>query len=135
MRKLFAILFLFASLAGAADLDWLHDYNAAMQQARATNKGVYLFVGADVCRWCDKFKENALSKKEVMTRLKEEWVPLYMSRDRHQIPKHFETKGVPRHYFLSNNGKIIHEDRGSREADGFMALLDEVSLKKENAKQ
>lgn len=135
MRRVFALLFLLTSLLSAADLDWLSDYNVAMQQARATNKGVYLFIGADVCRWCDKLKENALSKKEVMARLKEEWVPLYMSRDRHPIPKYFEVKGVPRHYFLSNNGKIIHEDRGSREADGFIALLDEVSLKKENAKQ
>jgi thioredoxin-related protein len=126
------LLFLFLSLSTlfSADLAWLHDYDEAIKQAKEKNKGVYLFVGADDCRWCDRFKDMTLSKDEVIKRLEEEYVLLYMSRDRHNIPKHFEVKGVPRHYFLTNEGKIIHADRGSREPDGFFSLLDEIELKK-----
>ncbi len=126
------LLFIFLSLSTlfGADLEWLHDYDEALKQAKEQNKDVYLFVGADDCRWCDRFKEMTLSKDEVMKRLKEEYIPLYMSRDRHNIPKHFEVKGVPRHYFLTKDAKIIHADRGSREPDGFFSLLDEIELKK-----
>lgn len=125
------LLFLFLSLSTlfSADLPWLNNYEDAIKQAKEQNKRVYLFVGADDCRWCDRFKDMTLSKDEVISRLEEEYILLYMSRDRHNIPKHFEVKGVPRHYFLNNEGEIVHADRGSREPDGFFALLEEVELK------
>ncbi|DAB28072.1 MAG: thioredoxin [Sulfurimonas sp. RIFOXYD12_FULL_33_39] len=130
-KFLLSLFFLFSTLFGA-ELDWSHNYDEALKQAQKEQKGVYLFIGADVCRWCDKFKDMTLSKEHVIKRLREEYVLLYLSRDRHKIPKHFEVKGVPRHYFLTNEGKVIHADRGSREVEGFFTLLDEVSLKKEN---
>ena len=72
-----------------------------------------------------------LSKKEVIKKLEENYVLLYMSRDKHNIPKKFERYGVPRHYFLTSKGDIIHDDRGSREPAGFYDILDEVDLKKD----
>ena len=128
MKHIFSILLILSSLF-SADLEWLHDYDEAIKQAKEQNKEVYLFIGADECRWCDRFKEMTLSKDEVIKRLEEEYILLYMSRDRHNISKKFEVQGVPRHYFLTNKGEIIHEDRGSREPDGFFALLEEVDLK------
>ena len=128
MKHIFSLLLILSTLF-SADLEWLHDYDEAIKQAKEQNKEVYLFIGADECRWCDRFKEMTLSKDEVIKRLEEEYVLLYMSRDRHNIPKKFEVQGVPRHYFLTNKGEIIHEDRGSREPDGFFALLEEVELK------
>ena len=127
--KFFIFLFSLVLHLNASELKWLHDYDAALKEAKEQKKGVYLFIGADVCRWCERFKRITLSKKEAIDRLREEYVLLYMSRDRHPIPKRFVTKGVPRHYFLTSNGEIIHADRGSREVDGFLDLLDEVSLK------
>ncbi|MCW8895574.1 thioredoxin family protein [Sulfurimonas sp.] len=130
--RLFIFILFFLSSLNAIELNWEHDYNNAIKQAKKQNKDVYLFVGADKCRFCDRFKDMTLSKEHVIKRLQEDYVLLYMSRDKHDIPKHFEVKGVPRHYFLTNSGKIIHADRGSREVDGFFDLLEEVDLKKEN---
>lgn len=129
MRAIFLTFLLFGSLF-SAELPWLHDYDVAIKQAQKEKKEIYLFIGADVCRWCDRFKEMTLSKKDVIARLEKEYVLLYLSRDRHKIPSRFTTQGVPRHYFLKSDGTIIYEDRGSREADGFLSLLDEVELKK-----
>ena len=111
---------------------WLHDYNKALEIAKEQEKDVYLFIGADECRFCDRFKELTLSKSEVIERLQEEYILLYLSRDQHFIPDHFATQGVPRHYFLTPNGDIIHTDQGSREPDGFFSILDEVDLKKDD---
>lgn len=130
--KFFISLYLFCTTLIGAELGWINNYDEAIKEAQKEQKGVYLLIGADVCRWCDKFKDMTLSKEHVIKRLREEYVLLYLSRDRHKIPTHFEVKGVPRHYFLTNEGKVIHADRGSREVDGFFSLLDEVSLKKEN---
>lgn len=129
--KLFiAASLIFCSALFSTELDWGNDYNAALKQAQKEKKAVYLFIGADVCRWCDRFKDVTLSKKEVIKRLEQEYVLLYLSRDRHKIPSKFTTQGVPRHYFLKSDGTIIYEDRGSREVDGFLSLLDEVELQK-----
>lgn len=114
----------------AAELNWEHNYDKALNQAKKEGKSVYLFIGADVCRWCDKFKDMTLSNQDVINKLKEDYVLLYMSRDRHNIPKHFEVQGVPRHYFLTHEGEIIYSTRGSREIDGFYSLLEEVDLSK-----
>ena len=114
--------------AFSADLNWEHNYDKALQKANVENKNVYLFIGADVCKWCDRFKEMTLSDQAVISKLKEDYILLYMSRDRHKIPKHFIVKGVPRHYFLTPQGEIIYTTRGSREIDGFYSLLEEVDV-------
>ncbi|MCK9454487.1 MAG: thioredoxin family protein [Sulfurimonas sp.] len=129
--KLFTLLFILFTTLYSAELNWLNDYDKALKQAQKESKGVYLFIGADVCRWCERFKKLTLSNQKAIDRLQEEYVLLYLSRDRHEIPKQFVTKGVPRHYFLTSKGEVIHADRGSREIDGFLNLIEEVNLKKE----
>ena len=129
--KLIILALILNSLLNAYELNWLHDYDKALLEAKKENKDVYLFIGADECRFCDLFKKLTLSKKEVIDTLKKQYILLYLSRDQHKIPKHFAIKGVPRHYFLTSSGKIIHEDAGSREPAGFFSILDEVDLKKD----
>ena len=129
--KLIILILLLSSLLFSAELNWLHDYDKALVEAKKENKDVYIFIGADVCRFCDLFKKVTLSKKEVIETLKEDYVLVYLSRDRHKIPKNFAIRGVPRHYFLTSDGEIIHEDMGSREPAGFYSILDEVDLKKD----
>ncbi len=131
VMKKFLLLILFISSLNGRELDWINDYDEALILAKKYNKDVYLFIGADRCRFCDILKEKALSKKPVLDRLNEQYIPIYLSRDRHKIPSKFETKGVPRHYFLANDGKIIHEDAGFREENGFNLMLDEVELLKD----
>ena len=130
--KSILIAFIFVTSLFSYELDWINDYDKALVLAQKQQKTVYLFIGADNCRFCERFKDWTLSKKEVMDTLNEEYIPLYLNRDRHKIPDRFVTQGVPRHYFLTPCGKIIHADAGSREPAGFYDILDEVELKKED---
>ena len=63
--------------------------------------------------------------------MQEDYVLLYMSRDRHKIPYKFELYGAPRHYFLNAKGDIIADTQGSRELEGWYDVLDEVELMQE----
>ena len=112
-------------------LDWGHDYQAALRMAKKENKMVYLFIGADKCIHCDRFKEQTLSNEELIETMKEDYILLYMSRDRHPIPDGFEKYGVPMHYFLDADGKIIAHIVGSRELAGWYDVLDEIDLMSE----
>ena len=112
-------------------LNWGNDYNNALAIAKKEDKMVYLFIGADKCVHCDRFKEQTLSNKELIETMKEDYVLLYMSRDRHNIPDGFERYGVPMHYFLSSDGKQVAHIVGSRELAGWYDVLDEIDLMNE----
>ena len=108
--------------------NWFHDYDTALEIAKKQDKNIYLFVGADKCPFCKKFKTKTLSKNNVIEKLQEDYILLYLSRDQHFIPEEFERVGVPKHYFLTKNGKVIFNSYGLLEPDGFFLLLDEAEL-------
>jgi len=112
----------------SAEFEWTHDYDEAIRMAHKGKKDIYLFIGADICKFCKKYKEQTLSDKEVMKRLTKDYIPVYLSRDQHLIPDNFETAGVPRHYFLKENGKVFFSTRGLLEIEGFYTMLDEAEL-------
>jgi len=126
-RIFFSIVLLFSTL-NAAELNWGNNYNDALATAKKEHKMVYLFIGADNCKHCERFKEQTLSNKDLITKMKEDYILLYMSRDKHNVPDRFEQYGVPFHYFLTPEGKIIAEVQGSRELEGWYDVLDEVDL-------
>ena len=126
--KIFFSIFLLSSTLNAIELNWEHNYDDALKTAKKEHKMVYLFIGADICKHCDRFKEQTLSNKELIEYMKEKYVLLYMSRDRHNIPDGYEKYGVPFHYFLTPTGKIIAEVQGSRELEGWYDVLDEIDL-------
>lgn len=128
MKFLLLTLLLASFLMASPTDNWLHDYDKALQLAQKENKNIYVFIGADVCRFCDLFKQKTLSKQVVIQRLQKDYITLYLSRDRHKVPKKFEKFGVPRHYFLNKSGKIIYKSYGVLEPAGFFTILDEADL-------
>lgn len=131
LTKIFFSILLLSSTLNAIELNWEHNYENALATAKKEHKMVYLFIGADRCTHCERFKEQTLSSKDLIKDMKEDYILLYMSRDQHNIPDRFEKYGVPFHYFLTSNGKIIAEVQGSRELAGWYDVLDEIDLIKE----
>ena len=132
IKKLLFSLFLLGASLNAMELNWEHNFQHALNSAQKEKKMVYFFIGADKCRYCDKFKKETLSNKKLIETMKKEYVLLYMSRDQHAIPNGFEKYGVPMHYFLTSEGKIIAKVQGSRELAGWYDVLDEIDLMKDN---
>jgi uncharacterized protein YyaL (SSP411 family) len=132
MKIILLTILLFSSLFAFVTDNWSHDYNASIKLAQKEHKNIYLFIGADKCHFCKTFKEKTLSKKSIMVRLKKNYIVVYLSRDRHYIPEKFQKFGVPRHYFLNPEGKILFESFGVLEPAGFVTLLDEADLNSED---
>ena len=128
MSKVLLLIFLLQSSLLSIELNWEHNFQNALKTAKKEKKLVYLFIGADRCKHCDRFKKQTLSNKTLIEAMKKEYVLLYMSRDQHEIPEGFERYGVPMHYFLTPEGKIIAKIQGSRELIGWYDVLDEIDL-------
>jgi thioredoxin-related protein len=129
MRYIFLV---FALLSALNAFEWPNNYDEALAKAKKEKKDVYLFLGSEYCRYCDKFKKEVLEKDEILKKLHKSYVLLYLSRDIDDIPPRFEVKPVPRHYFLTNDGKIIYTTIGGRSVKSFDELLDEVADSKNN---
>lgn len=133
-KLLFTLLtlgFLFNPSLYAKENQWLHDYDEAIELAKKKHKDIYLFIGADICKFCKKYKEQTLSDKKVMQALTKDYIPVYLSRDQDLIPDHFPTTGVPRHNFLRSDGSVYFSTQGFLEIPGFYTMLDEAELSKE----
>ncbi len=130
--KVISLVTLLTSVNYADVSTWGHNYNEALQKAQKENKLVYMFIGADRCKYCDRFKKMTLSKDKIIKEMKKSYILLYLSRDRHEIPDKFEIVGVPKHYFLTPRGKIVYEDHGIQEPEGWFTILDSVDLNRED---
>lgn len=128
MKKLIILMMFTMSLFGA-DIDWPSDYKQALLEAKKENKLVYIFITSDDCQWCRKFEATTLQNKAIQKRLYSEFVTVHLSRDRHDIPKEFETAPVPRHYFTDAKGTILYNSLGHRGLECFDAFMDNAQNK------
>lgn len=128
MKKLFLLLLLLSSLF-SSELWWPDDYEQALVDAKKEKKLIYTLITSETCRWCQKFKDTTLQNKEVIARLKREFITVHLSRDIDDIPKGFETAPIPRHYFTDSNGVILYSSLGHRDEDMFNAFMDNAQEK------
>ncbi|MCX8155667.1 MAG: thioredoxin family protein, partial [Verrucomicrobiae bacterium] len=67
MKKIILALatLLVAGWLGAAELNWVTDFNAALNQAKKENKLLFInFTGSDWCGWCKKLDAEVFSTPE-----------------------------------------------------------------------
>jgi thioredoxin-related protein len=69
-------IFLLVSTLDAVELNWEHNYDNALATAKKEKKMVYLFIGADNCKHCERFKKQTLSNKALIETMKKEYVLL-----------------------------------------------------------
>jgi uncharacterized protein YyaL (SSP411 family) len=128
--KQFALFFylLLMPLYAINHLDWIHSYKEALEIAQKNNKDIYLFIGADRCHFCKMYMKVLSDNPQTLQMLKNKYVLVYLSRDRHDVPGKFEKYGVPRHYFLTPKGEIYFADAGTKNAEGIFLMIDEAEL-------
>ena len=127
--KSFIAIFLLVIGLFASELGWSSDYKQALMKAKQEHKLVYVFITSDSCKWCRKFENTTLQDKKILKRLYSEFEVVHLSRDRHKIPKGFETSPIPRHYFVDSDGKILYSSLGYRDVECFDAFMDNAQEK------
>jgi len=124
MRLLVLTFILVTSLFSSTD--WFTNYHDAVKTAQEKNKRIYMLIESDDCRWCKKFELTTLKDSKLLRRLNSKYVLLHLSRDRDYIPKKYKTTPIPRHYFLTSQGKEIFPVVGYRDVETFHSFLDTV---------
>lgn len=134
MKKILIIVTLismaFSSTLFGNELGFSSDYKSVMKKAQKENKDVYMLITSTSCRWCRKFEENTLVNIPLIKKIEKDYIILHVTRDVDDIPQKFKAKRVPKHYFLTNKGKIIYSFLGYWNVEDFISFVDDVKKRK-----
>lgn len=125
MKKLFALccFLIFALALPAAETSgWTTDYKAALEQAKADERRVFLFfTGSDWCSWCKRLNKEILSTPEFTKFAGEKLVlveldfPNAKSQSKAvkaqnaQLAQRYKIEGYPTVIVLDSAGKKVGE--------------------------
>ena len=125
MKKLLA-LFCFSistlALPAAEATGWTTDYKAALEQAKADDRRVFLFfTGSDWCSWCKRLNREILSTPEFQKFAGEKLVlveldfpkskaqPAPVKEQNAKLAQQFKIEGYPTVIVLDSSGKKVGE--------------------------
>jgi len=83
------------------------NYQEAFKIAKTKDKAVFILFSTEYCRWCTKLKETTLKNPEIITRLNQEFIVLFLDRDIDTYPAKYKVKAVPSIYFTDKNEEVF----------------------------
>ena len=123
MKKFLALCLLLAAtlpLSAKDSLAWTTDYPAALAQAKAQQRHVFLFfTGSDWCSWCKRLNAEILSTPEFAKYAGEKLILVELDFPRHKpqppavkaqnekLAERFAVEGYPTVIVLDSTGKPV----------------------------
>lgn len=99
----------------------------ALSDAQSQNRTLCIYFEQDSCYYCDLFKSDVLSNKDVQDILNDKFV--FTNVDINQNPQlsgELQVLGTPTVVFLDSNNKEIDRVGGYVPADEFLTALKEI---------
>jgi thioredoxin-related protein len=130
MIKLLLTLTLFVTFSVAQPLKEASSYEEAIKQAQKVNKPVLAFVYASYCPWCDKMKERALKRPEIIDFINKTYVFVRINKETDEYPQQFNPRFVPTTYVIdANTQEEIYALYGYKTPKQFLEELDDEDFK------
>ena len=127
MKKIVIMMLFVTSLFAEqiGELSFSNDYKKVLDIAKKENKRIYVLITSSDCGWCRKFENETLPDWTVASKL-DDYLLLHLDRDKDFIPAKYNSKRVPRHYFLTPNEQVILTFLGYWGIDDFKSYVDDV---------
>ena len=132
MYKIFIYLLLIFTLnANASEIKWAKDYNAAIEEAKKTNKPVLFISSRHTCKYCVQLDETTLKDEEVIKKLNKDFISIISySDDNDYMPKELWHPGTPAIWFLLPDGEPMFQPlMGAIKSKNLLEALDIVREK------
>jgi len=127
MKKfLLSVLLLSPSLFA---LDWVKDFDTALNIAQKEKKIVMVMVESQYCRWCKKMKHRTLSDEGIEKRLKNYVLVKVMREDTSTMAKLPKIHGVPTIFFMTPKKAVIEDVVGYFDVLDFNSYISDVEKK------
>jgi len=107
-----------------SNIKWHTDLNAALEEAKETNKTVFVHFYTTWCRACREFDENTLSDPEVQGRLSKNYISVKIDIGKNpQLASDYKIYSVPSLVFLNSDGSEIKRHVGYMDLKDLLSQL------------
>lgn len=133
MKILITLLTLFSFVYAAqidefaTEVNYLRNYDMAVQTAKEQKKLLMIVVVGDYCPWCKKFERKTLKDSEVMAKVNENFVGIIIDKykDKGKYPKEYYAPLIPAVFFIDpKDQKSLFETVAYMKPDEFMENMD-----------
>lgn len=108
----------------SSSLQWGTDLNQAMQEAKATNKGIYVDFYADWCAYCREMDEVTYADPQVKEKLTQNYVLVKVDVDKDSdISSKYQAYSLPTMIILDSNGNQIKRIIGYQTPDQLLSQI------------
>ena len=103
------------------------DFDGALSEAQIQNKSISLIFDQDSCVYCEIFKDDVLSNRDIQKELNEKCVVVLVDINKNpDIAEKYDVYGTPTVQFLDSNGGEITKIEGYVDSNEFSKALKEI---------
>jgi len=114
--------------APASAIAWRTDLDAALAEARGSNKRVLVDVSADWCPPCVAMKHDVWPDPQVARAVDAEFVPLLVDADRDTVlAARYEVSSIPTVLLLDGDGRVVKRHDGFLPRSGMLRFLSDAA--------
>ncbi|MEG3224112.1 MAG: hypothetical protein BME94_00955 [Methanobacteriales archaeon Met13] len=108
----------------SSNIVWSTDLNSALQQAKTTNKMVFIDFYADWCEYCRQMDQDTYTDPRVQERLAQSYIAVKIDTDKNpDLSAKYGIIGLPTMVILDSNGQGIKRISGYQSADQLLSQL------------
>jgi len=110
-------------------INWMYDYNKAVQKAKKDSKPMMISFGASYCKPCKKLDAETFVDSKVIDQSKKFVCVKIDIEKQKSVADKFKLKGIPTVVFTKSTAKEVLRTTGFKSADEFVKIMKEA-LKK-----
>ncbi len=108
-------------------VQWAASFKAALEQAKAKNRPVFVDVYADWCGWCKRLDLEVFARDPVAQVLNNKFVPVKVDGDQEpEFLQHYAIEGLPSMLVLEADGSEVGRIAGYKTAEALQKELTEI---------
>ncbi len=105
-------------------LQWGTDINQAMQEAKNTNKSIFVDFYADWCSYCREMDEVTYTDPQVKEKLTQNYVLLKVDVDENpELSSKYQAYGLPTMLILDSNGNEVTRISGFQSPEQLLTHI------------
>lgn len=113
-----------ANTQSNVDIKWHTDLNSALQEAKNTNKSIFIDFYEDGCSYCKELNESTFSDPGVKQKLNQDYVTVQINTDQNpDLSSKYKIYVFPTLVILNSNGQEIKRQEGYIPADQLLNWL------------
>ena len=125
IQFVFFLLFITTTSLYAEGVNW-RSWEAALDEAKNTNKMIMMDVIRDNCRYCVKMDKNVFHNEKMAAYIEKNFIPVKVNISQREIPMGLKVEMTPTFFFFTADKKMVKKIIGSWNQRDFHAFTDKI---------